>query len=139
MQQEWINSLVGGAIIGIAASLMSFLNGRRIGIVEIIEKALTPLKYHVTGDLSWRLFFIVGLLIGGLFMNIYNAELFISVYELDWPLTLVAGALVGVGILLAGTGLSSDGAKGMSGISKRSTVASVIFISAGMLIVRLLK
>jgi uncharacterized protein len=54
MQQDWINALLGGLMIGFAVSLMLYLNGRVTGISGIIYGTLNPHK----NDMQWRLLFI---------------------------------------------------------------------------------
>lgn len=51
--------LLGGALIGLAASLMLYLNGRVTGISGIIYGATIATKKD---DISWRWFFISGML-----------------------------------------------------------------------------
>src|SRR5436853_429651 len=50
-------SLLGGALIGLAASLLLVANGRVAGISGILGGALLPAR----GDVRWRLLFLAGL------------------------------------------------------------------------------
>ena len=50
-------SLVGGALIGVAAAMLVLLNGRIAGISGIIGGLLKPAK----GDVLWRAAFVLGL------------------------------------------------------------------------------
>lgn len=137
MQQEWISALAGGVIIGIAVSLMLFLNGRVTGISGILNEALGSLK--ASEKSAWRFTFILGLLLGGIFMMWYRAESFLSVYEPEWPMTLIAGILVGFGTVMGGGCTSGHGVCGISRLSPRSIVATIIFICAGMATVGILR
>ena len=97
MDHEWIQALVGGGLIGFAVSLFLLFNGRVAGISGIVSGFFGPEK----NDTSWRLSFILGLFLGGLFMLWFDAGVFFSVFETPWPVTLVAGFLVGFELLWA--------------------------------------
>lgn len=66
MTQTIINALFGGLLIGVAVSLMLLFNGRVTGISGIVNGLITPQK----GDTVWRVFFVLGLLLGGLYLSI---------------------------------------------------------------------
>lgn len=128
MQQEWINALIGGAIIGMAVSLMLYWNGRVTGISGIINGILSPLK----GDTLWRAMFVGGLVLGGLAMKISHPEVFAGQLETaDWTV-VVAGLLVGFGTVMGSGCTSGHGVCGISRLSPRSLVATVAFIAAGI-------
>lgn len=137
MQQEWINALIGGVIIGIAVSLMLFLNGRITGISGIVNEALLSLK--TKEDSRWRYSFILGLILGGFFLMWYQADSFLSVFEAEWPMTLVAGIFVGFGTVMGGGCTSGHGVCGISRLSLRSIVATILFIFAGVATVGVLR
>jgi hypothetical protein len=56
-----IPSLIGGALLGLSATLMLVLNGRVAGPAGILGGMLLPKK----GDVVWRALFVGGLLAGG--------------------------------------------------------------------------
>ena len=131
MHQDWINALFGGVIIGIAVSLMLLWNGRVTGISGIINGTLSPVK----GDTGWRVLFIIGLLLGGLALKVLNPNIFSGNLETDTWTTVVAGLLVGFGTILGSGCTSGHGVCGISRMSVRSLVATIIFISAGVVAV----
>ena len=131
MYQDWINALFGGVIIGIAVSLMLLWNGRVTGISGIINGTLSPVK----GDTGWRVLFIIGLLLGGLALKVLNPNIFSGNLETDTWTTVVAGLLVGFGTILGSGCTSGHGVCGISRMSVRSLVATIIFISAGVVAV----
>lgn len=110
MQQDWINALLGGVIIGISVSLMLLLNGRVTGISGIVNGILSPLK----GDTAWRVLFIVGLLLGGLVLKVLRPTTFDGVLTTDTWTVISAGLLVGFGTVM-GSGCTSG--HGVCGIS----------------------
>ncbi len=131
MHQDWINALFGGVIIGIAVSLMLLWNGRVTGISGIINGTLSPVK----GDTGWRVLFIIGLLLGGLALKVLNPNIFSGNLETDTWTTVVAGLLVGFGTILGSGCTSGHGVCGISRMSVRSLVATIIFIAAGVVAV----
>ncbi len=135
MQQDWINALLGGVIIGISVSLMLLWNGRVTGISGIINGTLSPVK----GDTGWRVLFIVGLLLGGLTLKVLNPNIFSGSLQTETWTTVVAGLLVGFGTVLGSGCTSGHGVCGISRMSPRSLVATIIFISAGVIAVAVFK
>lgn len=131
-----ISALIGGAIIGIAVSLMLVFNGRVTGISGILGGALSPKK----NDTSWRFLFLIGLVTGGVLLRFIQPEAFQSVTNnmtvYDYAL---AGALVGFGTLLGNGCTSGHGVCGISRLSIRSILATVVFISFGVLSVLIFK
>lgn len=135
MNQEWINALLGGALIGLSVSLMLLLNGRVTGISGIINGALSLTK----GDTLWRVLFVVGLFFGGLVMRALNPNVFAGQLELPMWTTVIAGLLVGFGTIMGSGCTSGHGVCGISRMSPRSIVATFTFIGAGIAAVYLFK
>jgi len=122
-----IASGIGGLIIGLSAAAMLVLNGRVAGISGIVGNAIdAPPK-----DRSWRITFIMGLLLGGLATKLVAPEAFGSGAPVSLPWLVFAGLLVGFGTRLGGGCTSGHGVCGISRFSIRSLVATVIFIAAG--------
>lgn len=128
MNQDWINALLGGILIGISVSLMLYWNGRVTGISGIINGALTPVK----GDTLWRVLFIVGLFLGGLVMRQMNPNVFQNTITSEMWTIVVAGLLVGFGTILGSGCTSGHGVCGISRLSPRSLIATIVFMAAGI-------
>lgn len=128
MQQDWINALLGGILIGTSVSLMLLWNGRVTGISGIISGALSPVK----GDSAWRFLFIVGLLLGGLTLKALNPNVFSGQLPTELWTTVAAGLLVGFGTVMGSGCTSGHGVCGISRMSPRSLVATIIFMLAGI-------
>ena len=135
MNAEWLNALIGGGLIGVAVSLMLLFNGRVTGISGIINGSLKPQK----GDFLWRILFILGLFVGGLLLKILRPESFTNTLETEIYLTVIAGLLVGFGTIMGSGCTSGHGVCGISRFSIRSILATVVFISAGVLAVVLFR
>ncbi len=131
-----IYALIGGAVIGVAVSVMLIFNGRVTGISGILGGLLIPKK----SDISWRLLFVLGLISGGFLLKFIHPQSFQSqtgsMTLLDYAL---AGLLVGFGTLLGNGCTSGHGVCGISRLSLRSMMATVVFIGFGILSVVLFK
>ncbi|MDV6236580.1 YeeE/YedE thiosulfate transporter family protein [Leptospira ellisii] len=135
MTTEWIMGLIGGALIGVAVSLMLLWNGRVAGVSGIVYGVLIPVK----GDIAWRWYFIVGLLLGGLSLKVFAPDLLAVELQTKSWIGAVAGVLVGFGAMLGGGCTSGHGVCGVSRVSARSIVATITFMSAGIAIVFILR
>lgn len=124
-----VNALLGGILIGLAASLMMLFNGRVTGISGIVGGLLRSVK----DDRAWRIFFLSGLLLGGVVLKIFRSDVFIQNSSAVWGDYVFAGLLVGFGTLLGNGCTSGHGICGISRLSVRSLVATTVFITCGML------
>lgn len=129
------NALIGGVLIGLAVSLMMLFNGRVTGISGIIAGIIKPNKT----DLDWRVSFLGGLILGGIALLFMRPESFVQISSAHWGDYLFAGLLVGFGTLLGNGCTSGHGVCGISRLSVRSIIATVTFISFGVLSVLVFK
>lgn len=130
-----MESLLGGVIIGLAASVMLLFNGRITGISGIVGGLLN----RSTLDRNWRVFFLVGLFLGGLILRFVHPVAFTlqsSASSFDY---ILAGLLVGFGTLLGNGCTSGHGVCGVSRLSIRSISSTVTFILFGIIGVLLFK
>lgn len=130
MKSEWLLALGGGALIGASASAMLLFNGKITGISGIFSGLLKPTR----GDISWRLVFLAGLLLGGLILRFAYPAAFPSALSTGLPIIALAGLLVGFGTKTGNGCTSGHGVCGISRFSPRSIAATITFIAAGMLI-----
>ncbi len=128
MPVEWMNALLGGVLIGVSVSLMLLWNGRVTGISGIINGALSPVK----GDTLWRVLFIAGLILGGIVMSRLNPNVFQNTVQAEGWTTVAAGLLVGFGTIMGSGCTSGHGVCGISRLSPRSLVATIVFMAAGI-------
>lgn len=125
-----LTALAGGALIGASASLLFLTHGRVAGISGIAGGLLR----RETPDRSWRLGFLVGLVAAGVVAAIaYPAAVGTSPVPL--PLVALAGILVGFGTRLGNGCTSGHGVCGLSRLSARSLVATLIFMAVAALAV----
>ncbi|MDY7539329.1 YeeE/YedE family protein [Undibacterium sp. 5I1] len=139
MNIEWavftpVSALLGGALIGLAASLLILMNGRVAGISGIVAGLLRPVR----GDWWWRLAFVLGLLSAPLVYGVF-ATLPIIKIESGWPAIIIAGLLVGIGTRYGSGCTSGHGVCGLSRLSPRSLMATIAFMAAGFVTVFILR
>ena len=130
-----VSGLIGGLMIGAAASALVLLNGRIAGISGIVGGALTPAK----GELAWRLAFIVGLVIGPLLVAAARGGMIPVTLQASGATLALAGFLVGFGTRMGAGCTSGHGVCGLSRLSPRSLVAVVLFMLTAMLTVAALR
>jgi len=122
-----LRALAGGVLIGGSAALMLLTVGRIAGITGIVSGALRAR----TSDVAWRLWFLAGLVgagvvLGGLWPSAFAGQL----ARPGWW-SAVAGLLVGFGTRLGNGCTSGHGVCGIGRLSRRSLVATVVFMLAG--------
>lgn len=122
-------ALAGGILIGLAATLLLWLNGRIAGISGILNGALRSARH----DIAWRLLFLAGLTAGaGLWLWLAPPTYGFTPRE-DYPpaLLIAAGLLVGFGTRLGSGCTSGHGVCGIARLSPRSIIATLIFMAFG--------
>ncbi len=134
MQNYWV-PLLGGAIIGLAISILLFVNGRVAGVSGIVSGALRPRA----GDWAWRLAFIAGLIAGGFALRTIYPESLTNTLEMTYPKIIIAGLLVGFGTVLGSGCTSGHGICGMSRLAPRSIIATIVFMAFGILAATVMK
>jgi uncharacterized membrane protein YedE/YeeE len=126
-----VSSLAGGALIGIAATVLLWLDGRIAGISGIVGGLLR----RPPGDTAWRLAFVVGLLGGGVMLRLLAPAQVAFTLERSTAVLIIAGLLVGYGTQLGSGCTSGHGVCGLSRGSRRSLVATLTFMATGALTV----
>ncbi|MCG6281432.1 YeeE/YedE family protein [Vibrio diabolicus] len=117
-------SLFGGLLLGISATILLLVNGKIAGISGIMNGIMSPKK----GDYSWRLLFAVGMIAGGLISVLMLGVAVPSTANLSLGMVIAAGLLVGTGTRLGNGCTSGHGICGMGRLSKRSVVATCVFM-----------
>ena len=122
------SALIGGASIGSAAALLLLFDGRIAGVSGIAEKVFFPRK----NDWLWRMLFLAGLILGAKIAYTLFAHAPVAREHFPTWLLAVAGLLVGYGTSLGGGCTSGHGVCGLGRLSFRSLVATLIFLSIGI-------
>ena len=123
----WALGLAGGALIGLAATLLLWSIGRIAGISGIVNGIVEGTR----GDRDWRIAFIAGMMIAGAVALQFlpgpaRAQTGAT------PLLLAAGFLVGFGTRMGNGCTSGHGVCGLGRLSRRSLAAVATFMAAGM-------
>jgi uncharacterized membrane protein YedE/YeeE len=127
-----VPALVGGALIGLAASAMLFFLGRVAGVSGIAGGLL---QRPAAGDTLWRAAFVAGLAIGGALLALAYPAAFPSPPVDPSAALIVAGLLVGFGARLGNGCTSGHGVCGVSRLSRRSLVATATFVATAIVTV----
>ena len=125
-----LSAAIGGALIGLAATMLMLVTGRIAGIAGI----LGDLVDLAGGDRLWRLAFVVGLIAAPLAIAAAGAPLRSPAMP-GWVVTAVAGLLVGFGTRLGNGCTSGHGICGIARLSPRSIAATATFMAVAMLVV----
>lgn len=134
MTNNYMMAATGGALIGVSAVLLLWLNGRIAGISGIVNGAFT----RKSGESGWRVAFIVGLVVGAFAYQWVTGATLIERDDYPVGLTIVAGLLVGFGTRMGSGCTSGHGICGVGRLSVRSLVATALFVAIGMLVATLL-
>lgn len=131
---DYVNGLIGGTLLGLAALFLRLTVGSPLGISGFLSKALS-FKPKVA---DWRLSFIAGMgLVAALLPLTYPVAVAETLGGELWFICL-AGALVGAGARVAGGCTSGHSLCGMGSLETDSIVATLIFIASGVATVFLL-
>ncbi|MFF7395015.1 YeeE/YedE family protein [Achromobacter sp. NPDC008082] len=123
----------GGLLIGAAAVMLMAGAGRIAGISGILG-GLLPMQR----DSVWRLAFLLGLCAAPWLYQL-GAALPAIVVQASTPRLIVAGLLVGIGTRYASGCTSGHGVCGLSRGSRRSVVATALFMAAGFAMVYVMR
>jgi len=135
MQIDWlhftpVSALIGGILLGAASALLFLNSGRILGITGILEGMLSPAPH----DTSWRLRFMLGLLLAPPVAKLFFSPEWLTAAKIEasFATVVLAGVLVGAGTRM-GTGCTSGhGICGLARLSARSLVATLCFMFSGL-------
>ena len=121
---SWANGLLGGALIGLSASLLLWSIGRIAGISGIVNGLGTAPR----SDRAWRAAFLVGLMAAGAVAMQFLPYAPSRPQSASTPILLLAGLLVGFGTRMGGGCTSGHGVCGLGRLSWRSLAAVLTFM-----------
>ena len=130
-----LHPLLGGVLIGIAASLLLLLTGRIFGVSGIIAGILKP----KAGDNAWRVAAVAGLLTAGLIIHVSAPEMLVGETSGGAVRWILAGLLVGFGTQMGSGCTSGHGVCGISRFSPRSILSTLTFMGVGIAMVAIIR
>jgi uncharacterized protein len=123
-----IHALVGGTLIALSLATMLLLTGRIAGLSGVFAGCFRA----PPGDWKWRVWFLGGMLAVGAVFEVVAPTAFDAAPRVPLWLVAIAGACVGFGTRLGNGCTSGHGLCGMSRLSKRSIVATLVFFGVGV-------
>lgn len=126
---DFILAFIGGTLLGVSAVGYLYVHGRIAGISGLIGQLFN------VGQLMQRpaVWFLLGLFTVP-FIYEFFVQPEITLNASPWMM-IIAGVLVGFGTRLGSGCTSGHGICGISRLSKRSWVATAVFMAAGMMTV----
>lgn len=135
LETSWLYGLLGGLMIGLAGAALLLANGRIMGISGLFAGLLARSPDAARTE---RLAFIAGLVLGpALLAGLGRAG--DTHATTDLLMLAGGGLLVGLGTRLGGGCTSGHGVCGLSRLSLRSLVATLVFMATGALTVTWLR
>lgn len=135
-QAQPLAGLIGGLMIGAAAAILLLGLGRIAGVSGLAARAIG--LADTGAPRSVAIAFTLGLPLGAAIVALLAGPI-----EARYPASLaalvVAGLLVGYGTRLGSGCTSGHGVCGLSRLSRRSIVATVLFIGSGVVTVAILR
>ncbi len=125
----WMSALLGGVLIGMAATLLLWLTGRIAGISGMLGGVLLPKR----GEIAWRLAFLIGLVGAGAAWLWSVPGAYVPRQGFPPLLLVVAGVLVGIGTRMGNGCTSGHGVCGLGRLSLRSLAAVLTFMLAAVI------
>jgi uncharacterized membrane protein YedE/YeeE len=132
-----LSAAVGGALLGIAVTILWAFNGRTAGVSGIFGGLYPPRQ----GDVWWRIAFLVGLPVGAAIGAAFAPRILTEVpatlpeVGMGPVVAIVAGLLVGIGTRISGGCTSGHGVCGLARLSRRSFVAVGVFMATAIITV----
>ena len=132
-----LSSLIGGMLIGFSAVILLITNGRIAGISGIVSRILPPSIHR--SELPQGLLFVGGLILAIPTWYFIDGGMPVNFVSNNYLVLSMAGLLVGFGAVFGNGCTSGHGVCGISRVSKRSLVATCIFMTTSFITVLLIK
>ena len=140
MPIDWVNGLIGGLLIGHAGAIYLLMSGKVMGASGILGKFSETAN---KGILNEGGLFLLGLICLPAFFNflglLSNAITAQTNLTNNIPIVIISGLFVGIGTRLARGCASGHGVCGISRLSPRGIIATVVFVCVGVATVRIFR
>ncbi|WP_373960595.1 YeeE/YedE family protein [Vibrio gigantis] len=133
------DAFFGGMLLGVSAIVLMLGIGRVAGISGIVSRLLPVGTSNKESegvdtdktDKHWRIAFVVGMVVSGWLLITTGYQL-PQLEEMNLLIVVIAGLLVGFGTKTANGCTSGHGIVGMARLSKRSIIATCVFMGVAM-------
>ena len=118
-------SLAGGALIGLASTLLMLFLGRIMGATGIMAGILATGPRE---DKNWRVAILLGMITAPLAVLMATGQMPAIEVPVSMPMLVAGGVIVGVGVTYGSGCTSGHGVCGMARLSPRSIAATLVFM-----------
>jgi uncharacterized membrane protein YedE/YeeE len=132
IELDWIWGLIGGLIIGCGAAVYLLGNGRIMGASGILGGLVDGTGRNLRVE---RMFFVAALVIAPAILIFFSGRPADTNLTGNLLLVAIAGLLVGAGTRIGNGCTSGHGVCGISRLSPRGIVSTLIYIFAGAMMV----
>lgn len=129
---DWVWGLFGGLMIGCAAALYLLGNGRIMGVSGILGGLVDGSARSAWAE---RAAFLTGLVAVPAVLQFLTGPSTQTQITGNAGLVIIAGLLVGLGTRIGNGCTSGHGVCGISRLSPRGIVATLVYIAAGAIVV----
>ena len=129
-----ISAFVGGILIGLAVIIFLVGNGRIAGISGIVDNLFFSKNNRLDNIL-----FIIGVILGPIIYQTVTKSIIPFTITTSIPAVILGGIFVGVGTKIGSGCTSGHGICGISRFSIRSIVATLVFLTTGVLTVLVMR
>ena len=129
-----IPAFAGGILIGLAVIIFLVGNGRLAGISGIVDNLFFSKNNRLDNIL-----FIVGVILGPVIYQTVTKSIIPFTITTSIPVVILGGIFVGVGTKIGSGCTSGHGICGISRFSIRSIVATLVFLTTGILTVLVMR
>ncbi len=127
-----VASAIGGALIGLSAVLLMLFNGRIAGISGVLARLFPP---YAGSEVGSALAFTIGLILAPLCYSAVSGGPVPQMVSSNVALMAAAGLLVGFGTVYGSGCTSGHGVCGLARLSRRSVVATAVFMTVAFVTV----
>ncbi|QIE45242.1 YeeE/YedE family protein [Pseudohalocynthiibacter aestuariivivens] len=129
-------SLAGGSLIGLAATLLMLSLGRIFGATGILSGLIA---FVPSEDRAWRVALLLGMVSGPLVVMLLSGQMPVVQVPTSAPMLVIGGLAVGVGVTFGSGCTSGHGVCGMARLSRRSFAAVLTFMITTAITVYILR
>lgn len=129
-----VPAFLGGILIGLAVIIFLVGNGRLAGISGIVDNLFFSKNNRLDNIL-----FIVGVILGPIIYSVLTKSIIPFSITTSIPVIILGGFFVGIGTKIGSGCTSGHGICGISRFSIRSIVATLVFLTTGVLTVLVMR